>query len=803
MTFLLNLFDTSDFPQRWYCGDWSPFHGWLHILSDIGIWGAYFAIPCLLAFFLSKRKETPFHKLFLLFVAFILLCGATHLMEAIIFWWPAYRLAGVLKFATAVVSWTTVVALIRNVPEILRLRSPEDLEKEIAARIEAERALILSNETLEKRVQERLDELAKANAELQERDARWRRFTSSNILGVGLADKSGAWLEANDELLRMLKCSTEEWKQEGLSWYDMTPPEYHQKDAEGIHAADTLGACNPYQKEYIAKDGSRVPITIGYTPVEDRPGQYICFVLDQTLLRTTEQALRQSQSEFYQMADAIPQMAWMTRSDGYIDWFNQRWFEYTGKTLEECVGWGWTECIDPEEFPRVKKAWEHSIATGQRIDLVVPIRGADGNIRHFLTRALPLRDESGKIIRWFGTNTDISEQKRVQEELREVAARLSEADRRKDEFLATLAHELRNPLAPIRMGLELMKISGDDLEVIDETRETLERQTQQLITLVDDLMDVSRVTRGKLKLRRADIPLAEIVASAVETSRPLIDDSSHTLEIIGGDTDLQLHADPNRMAQVFSNLLNNAAKYTPDGGKIKLIVEPPSANEVTIRVSDNGIGLPADQIDSIFTLFMQIDRSLERRYSGLGIGLTLVKSLVEMHGGRIQVTSPGPGLGSEFSVTLPLAKVDQDAEPQTPLTPTTTLESGKHRVLVVDDNEAAAEMLSKVVTMLGNEVRTAEDGQKAIEVAESFRPEIILMDLGMPRMNGYEAARHIRKTDWGKDVLLIALTGWGQQEDRERTTAAGFDMHLVKPAEPSELQKILSQGGRKGRSENR
>lgn len=802
MTFLLNLFDTSDFPPRWYCGDWSPFHGWLHIVSDLGIWGAYFAIPCLLAYFLSKRKETPFHKLFLLFVAFILLCGMTHLMEAIIFWWPAYRLAGVLKFATAVVSWTTVFVLVRSVPEILKLRSPEDLEKEIAARIEAEQALIQSNEDLEQRVQERVAELDKANAELKERDARWRKFTSSNILGVGLADKSGGWLEVNDELLRMLKCSQEEWEREGLSWYDMTPPEYHERDVEGILAADTAGACNAYEKEYIAKDGSRIPITIGYTPLEDQPGKYICFVLDQTRLRATEQALKQSQAEFFQMADAIPQMAWMTRSDGYVDWFNQRWFEYTGKTLEQCVGWGWTECIDSDEFPRVKKAWEHSIATGERVDLVAPIRGADGKIRHFLTRALPLRDDSGKIIRWFGTNTDISEQKKVQEELREVAAQLSEADRRKDEFLATLAHELRNPLAPIRMGLELMKISGNDLEVIDETRETLERQTKQLIALVDDLMDVSRVTRGKLQLRKAEVPLADIVASAVETSRPLIDDSSHTLEIVGGDTELHLYADPNRMAQVFSNLLNNAAKYTPDGGKITLTVEQPNTHEVTIRVRDNGIGLPSDQIDSIFTMFMQIDRSLEKRHSGLGIGLTLVKSLVEMHGGRIRAMSPGPGLGSEFSVTLPLAKVDQKDRQQAPSPTLTPYQSTKHRVLVVDDNHAAAEMLSKVVKMLGNEVRIAEDGKQAVEIAESFRPEIILMDLGMPRMNGYEAARHIRQTDWGKDVLLIALTGWGQQEDRERTTAAGFDMHLVKPAEPSELQKILRQGSRRGRSEN-
>ncbi|MBI1248826.1 response regulator [bacterium] len=794
MDFLLHLFDASDFPGRWDGESWTSGLVWLHILSDIGIWSAYFVIPCLMGYFLSRKHDVPFRSVFILFVAFILLCGMTHLMDAVSFWWPAYRLSGLLTLITAIVSWATVFAIVRNFPKVLALRSPEELEREINARIAAEKALRKANEELEQRVQERVEELNKANADLKERDARWRRFVGSNIVGVGVADSEGNWVEVNGEILRMLRCTEEEWKRDGLSWLEMTPPEYRARDFEGIAAADAQGACQPYDKEYIAKDGARVPITIGFAPVEDRPGQYICFVLDQSRLRETELALKQSQAEFFHLADAIPQMAWMTRPDGYFDWFNQRWLEYTGSSMEECTGSGWTKFIEPHDLPRIKSLWEQSVATGERLDVVTRIRGADGTVKPFLTRALPLRGDDGQIIRWFGTNTDISEQQAIQEELRSVAAQLSDADRKKDEFLATLAHELRNPLAPIRMGLELLKLAGDDPETLNETRITMERQTQQLITLVDDLLDVSRVTRGKLNLRKADVHLSDVIESAVESSRPLIDEANHTLEIVGNDVDVTLYADPNRLAQVISNLLNNSAKYTPDGGKITLLIEQPDSEHIAIKVRDTGIGIPADMIDTIFTIFTQVDRSMEQRYSGLGIGLTLVKSLVEMHGGTVTVTSDGEGKGSEFQVLLPIDEKDHPENVPTNESPGAVVtKPGEHRVLVVDDNQAAAEMLSKVVKLLGNTVMTAEDGQQAIEVAEQFKPEIILMDLGMPRLNGYEAARHIRKQPWGKDILLIALTGWGQQEHRAKTTAAGFDHHLVKPAEPSELRRLINQ----------
>lgn len=362
------------------------------------------------------------------------------------------------------------------------------------------------------------------------------------------------------------------------------------------------------------------------------------------------------------------------------------------------------------------------------------------------------------------------------------------ADRRKDEFLATLAHELRNPLAPIRTGLEVMKLSQDDPETIEEIRETMERQTQQLITLVDDLLDVSRITRGKFDLKKCDITLASVIQSALEASQPFITEAGHELSVSIPDTPIHLNADPHRLAQVVSNLLNNAAKYTPNGGHISLTVTT-SNDSAIVSVTDTGIGIPVDMQQSIFEMFTQIDHLADKAYAGLGIGLTLVRSLVEMHEGEITVESQGHNQGSTFNVRLPLLR--KEAEVEQKLDSAATPHS-QCRVLIVDDNQAAAKLLGIVVETLGNEVRQASDGQEAVEVAAEFLPHVIVMDLGMPRMNGYEAARFIRQQPWGQEMTLVALTGWGQEEDKQRSREAGFDHHLTKPAEPSLLQKIIA-----------
>jgi len=361
------------------------------------------------------------------------------------------------------------------------------------------------------------------------------------------------------------------------------------------------------------------------------------------------------------------------------------------------------------------------------------------------------------------------------------------ADRRKDEFLATLAHELRNPLAPIRTGLEVLKFCQDDPETLEEVRQTMERQTQQLIILVNDLLDVSRITRGKLELRKSEVSLGDVLQSAIEASKPFIEEASHEFTVDIPEEPIHLKADPHRLAQVVSNLLNNAAKYTSNGGRIALKVAR-EGTEVLIEVTDSGIGIPKEMQSRVFEMFTQIDHCGEKAYAGLGIGLTLVKSLVEMHDGQISVESEGPNRGSTFRIRLgtlqKLSKVER--APQLPRTNNTTF-----RVLIVDDNKSAADMLGLIVRSMGHTVRYADDGVEAIKEAQDFRPDVIFMDLGMPRMNGYEATRHIRRQPWGAEMTVVALTGWGQEEDRRKSKDAGFDLHLVKPAEPADLQTVF------------
>ncbi|WP_367874663.1 PAS domain-containing protein [Luteolibacter sp. Populi] len=366
---------------------------------------------------------------------------------------------------------------------------------------------------------------------------------------------------------------------------------------------------------------------------------------------------------------------------------------------------------------------------------------------------------------------------------------LRSADRRKDEFLATLAHELRNPLAPIRTGLELMKMAADKPETMEKVRATMERQVEQLVTLVNDLLDVSRITRGKLQLRRVNTALEEVVRSAVEASHPLIEEAGHRLSITLPGGPVHVDADPHRLAQVISNLLNNAAKYTARGGSIYLEVVPDDG-VVAVRVRDTGVGIPAPMLERIFDMFTQIDSPTGGDYGGLGIGLTLVKSLVELHDGQVRAESPGPGQGSTFSFSLPVIRparsngaAAESSDPGNGI---------RRRVLVVDDNEAAAATLAMFIEQMGHELQVAGNGIEGIAKAAEFLPELILMDLGMPGMNGWEAARRIRSEPWGRQVVLVALTGWGQEEDRRRTHEAGFDHHLVKPAPPAAIRQLLA-----------
>ena len=373
-------------------------------------------------------------------------------------------------------------------------------------------------------------------------------------------------------------------------------------------------------------------------------------------------------------------------------------------------------------------------------------------------------------------------------ELEQADTQLRELDRRKNEFLATLAHELRNPLAPLRNGLEVIRLANGDAATIDKARGMMQRQLQQMVRLVDDLLDVSRVSRGKIELRRADVDMASVLRTAIEASQPLMGERGHSLAARLPRERIVLDGDGARLSQVFWNLLNNAAKYTEPGGRIELDAAFQDG-AVVVRVKDDGIGIPPEMQDRVFEIFTQVDRSLERSQGGLGIGLSIAKRLVEMHGGSIAVRSEGLRKGTEFTVRLP-ARVDgaqRAAETDPHLRP---IALGK-RILIADDNPDSAETLQLMLEVMGNEVRVARDGEEAVKMAQEFAPDAILMDIGMPKMNGYDASACIRSLPAGRGAFIVALTGWGMEEDKQRSKAAGFDRHLVKPVEPRMLEELL------------
>lgn len=707
-------------------------------------------------------------------------------------------------------------------------------------------------------------------------------------------------------------------------------------------------------------DGSEFPIELAVTRVSvEGPPLFTAYLRDISERKRAEERLETSERNFRQLADAMPQIVWSANAEGNIDFLNRQWKSFTGMpdTLSDD---GWKQILHPEEAQEASERWRASLQTGAPFNMEVRLldRRTECYCWH-LIRTVAVHDETGRVARWFGTATDIHEQKRAEQSARYLAeasaslaavvdyestlekvvnlavphfadwsavdvaeddgslrrlavahqdvnkielvqqlmreyppdphapggadavrrsgqptsiaeitdemlvqgARderhlalirslglksyicvplvvsgkplgvltfataesgrrygdadlavamdlahraavaientrlyqaLRETDRRKDEFLAILAHELRNPLAPIRNSLQILKMPRVDAVTIERSREMMERQVQHLVRLVDDLLDVSRVMRGKIELRKERIELATVIARAVETVQPLMDAQGHQLSVWIPDQPLPIEVDPVRLAQVIGNLLTNAAKYTESNGRIWLTVER-DFDVVVLRVRDNGIGIAAAMLPRIFELFVQVDHSSTKAQGGLGIGLTLVKNLVAMHNGTVAVHSDGLGKGSEFVVRLPISQEINQIRDMTELTRSSnaSVRSGL-RILLVDDNQDAAVSLSMLLKLQGHDVQVAHDGLSALEVARSYQPHVVFLDIGMPGMDGYEVARRIRQQPGMEKVVLAALTGWGQQEDRRRTSEAGFNHHLVKPPELKALEGVLA-----------
>ncbi len=671
--------------------------------------------------------------------------------------------------------------------------------------------------------------------------------------------------------------------------------------------------------------------------------------------------LRESEEKFRLLADTIPQLAWMARPDGYIFWYNRRWYEYTGTTPEQMEGWGWQSVHDPVELPKVLERWKASIATGQPFDMVFPLKGADGLFHPFLTRINPLRNEAERILYWFGTNTDISEQKRVEHALREserslhkqserlrllweaasvllttnepdamlrglfakiaphlgldtyfnfmvneagdalrlescagipeetaksirrlefgqaicgtvavqrkplvatfiqqsddpkvqlvkslgirayacnpliaegmlfgtlsfasrtrdefdadeleflrtlnhyvtvayerlrLIKELKEASHRKDEFLMMLAHELRNPLAPVRNALEVLKLSSSDRLAADKARAVMERQVTHFSRLVDGLLDVSRLISNKVVLQTERLDFARLVRVAAEDQLPAFEEANLALVVETPELPVWVTGDPTRLTQVIDNLLNNARKFTDPGGRVQIRVHPSSQlGQAVLTVSDTGIGIEPEMLPHLFETFAQGDRSLDRTRGGLGLGLSVVRGLVELHGGQVQAASAGPGRGAEFTVRLP-------AEPEpAALTqmPTASGRNEKHqRILVVEDNRDSAECLRMLLELYGYEVTVAYSGPEGVKAAEQCKPNIILCDIGLPGLDGYEVVRTLRRNPTTANAHMIAVTGYGSDDDRSRSRDAGFDRHMVKPVDPVDLRQALASLG--------
>jgi len=519
-------------------------------------------------------------------------------------------------------------------------------------------------------------------------------------------------------------------------------------------------------------------------------GRYgvVCYFRDISKSVIAREALRESDDRYRAATAAMSDVIWTNNSDGLMDGEQRGWEQFTGQSREEYQGYGWSKAVHPEDAQPTIEALSRAVAEKRMFVYEHRVRRRDGKWRVCSIRAVPVLNADQTIREWVGVHTDITERKQDEAKLRQLAAEMSEADRRKDEFIATLAHELRNPLAPIRNGLQVIKLAGAN-DTVEQARTMMERQLTQMVRLLDDLLDVNRISRGKIELRTERVEIRAVIDAAVETSRPLIEEAGHDLVVAMPDERIFVDGDATRLAQVVSNLLSNSAKYMHRGGHIRLTVRRDSEG-VAVSVADEGIGIPPAMLDMVFVMFTQVDRTLEKTSGGLGIGLSLVKGLVEMHGGTIEARSDGEGKGSEFVVQLPVA-IEASKPPEVDIEESKTVKSSL-RILVVDDNRDGANSLAMMLKIMGNDTRTAYDGQAGVDVAGEFRPDVILLDIGLPKLNGHEASRYIREQSWGKGVVLIAVTGWGQDEDRRRSQEAGFDHHMVKPVDPKVLMKMIA-----------
>jgi PAS domain S-box-containing protein len=691
--------------------------------------------------------------------------------------------------------------------EMLRSVALQNAQTILLARQRAERELILAKEALEQKT----EELAQAKELFQ-------NVFDQAAVGIARVDSAGRCLMVNPRLSEMLGYTSEELLAVGLS--QLLRPDDHAADFEVMPSLFSPKA-PVYRSEerFLRKDGAvmwvHLTVSVEREKTQAPDSSFIAVIQDITDRKRAEEALRESESNLRTLANSIHQLAWMAEPDGFIFWYNQRWYEYTGATPEEMEGWGWQSVHDAEMLPKVLKRWKHSIATGEPFEMEFPLRGADSEFRWFLTRVNPLRDSQGKITRWFGTNTDIHESRKIHEERqrlleREINAReqAEAATRAKDEFLAVLSHELRNPLSSILGYTRITRANAHDAVKVVRNCEIIERSARIQQRLIEDLLDTARIISGKLKIEAAPTDLRLVLEDALAVVRPAAEARQIDLVARLGDEPQRIIGDAARLQQVVWNLLQNAIKFTPEGGRVELRMER-DGHRVRLIVSDTGQGIEPEFLPAVFDRFSQSDMSRTRRHGGLGLGLSLVKQLVELHGGMIEVSSAGVKQGATFTVTLPMSapqvatylpstpaitevRVGQETMPLTDLPRLDGV-----RVLVVDDQEEARLLVASTLGEWGAVVTTAASGAEARAIMTNAAFDVLVCDISMPDEDGYEVISRIRKLETQRGVPLsqrlpaIALTALARAEDRVQALGAGFQMHVAKPVELAELVVVI------------
>ena len=786
----------GNFLPHGHCYLWRTDVLWLHVSSDGLIAGSYYAIPLALAYVVRRRRSVlPYWWMPALFAAFIFLCGTTHLFDIWTIWHPDYIVDGLLKLLTAVVSAATAVMVFVILPQLIALRTPIELQREVDARTAELRQVNL-------RLRTEIETRERSESALRASEARSRATFDHAGVAIAHVAPDGRFLEVNPVWRDLTGYTPEELLARTTA--DITHPEDLADDRIAVQRLLDGGGSYAREKRYLRKDGGVVwaRVTVALIRLADgRPDHFVSVVDDITDRKRAQEVLQEKELHMRLALQASGAATWIIDySDEASEHFDARSCELAGFSGKARWPSG-TFCalLHPDDRPGMQLAFEQTrAASGPGPMIEYRIVRADGQVRWLQGAGIIQRTAQQQPRQFIGVSIDITARKRLESELRETIDKLAEADRRKDEFLATLAHELRNPLAPIRNGVQILKLSATQDERSRQTIQMMERQMSHLVRLVDDLLDISRITQGKVQLRQERLLLKDVLVGALESSWTAI--TAKRLEIVVQLTQqpTPLRGDHDRLTQVFSNILSNAIKYTGAGGKLWVGLTR-EGHEAVVSIRDTGVGIPPDSLERVFEMFSQL-RPSGQGEGGLGIGLALVRQLVHMHGGQVQARSEGSERGSEFIVRLPLLE-DEELDPTRPGgADTQTAPDAAGRVLVVDDHQDAAESLAALLQMLGHEVRIATDGSSALAAVQAFHPAIVFMDIGMPGMSGLEAARRIRQLDLPSQPLIVALTGWGQDADRERSREAGMDEHLVKPIELDGLRAILEQAAERNMS---